>query len=380
MRSCFKKYFSFNLAVLLVFLGPVAALGADLSALTSVSYILMDADTGEILVSKDEHRSLPPASMTKLMTLLLALEALEEGKTDLTARLPVSAYAASMEGSEIYLQTGESILYEDLLFSVALASANDSSVVLAEYLSGSEAAFAAAMNRKAQDIGLTDTHFMNANGLPQADHYSSAADMANLARYMLQSTDILRYTAEGEYRLTTGLKISNTNELLDTYAGLDGLKTGWTTEAGHCLTATAEREGLRLISAVMGSSLVDGQFEDTTALLDEGFSRYAYHHFFSAGEICGEALVARGAEDSVPLRVVDEAGASYERAGGNLSYELRLNSNISAPIAAGEILGHLVIGHEGLIRKEIPVTAAAPVERGGVWREIQKMFRWTLTL
>ena len=222
----------------------------------------MDADSGKVLKASNEHLQLPPASMTKLMTLVLTMEALENGKVNKNDQVITSEHAWEMDGTTLYLAPGEVMSLDDMLMGIALGSANDASVAVAEYLTGSENNFVAQMNQKAMDLGMKDTYFQNVSGLPAKGHYSSAYDMAVLARYALAHTRITDYTSLKQCNLRQGKSILyNTNKLLWRYQGADGLKTGYTTEAKHCLIATAKRDNLRLIAVVMACPQMGGHLK-----------------------------------------------------------------------------------------------------------------------
>ncbi len=279
--------------LLMVFTFTVTAaipVRADTLDLKSESYVLMDADSGKILLSKNPDKRLPPASMTKLMTLILAARDLESGKISLQDKVQTSEDASKMGGSQVYLEPGEQMSLEDMLISIAVGSANDASVAVAEYLEGSHKNFVNRMNQEAKMMGLRNTHFVNAYGLPAPDHYSCARDMAVIARYALKHPKVLEYTSIKEYNLRQGaFKLYNTNKLLWWYQGADGFKTGWTNEAKHCLTATAKRDGLRLIAVVMAAPETHGNFRDAMKLFNYGFARYAYKNYSPRGS-CVESL------------------------------------------------------------------------------------------
>ncbi|MDD4802691.1 MAG: D-alanyl-D-alanine carboxypeptidase, partial [Syntrophomonas sp.] len=246
------------------------------------AYVLMDADSGQILAAENENKHLPPASMTKLMTLILGVEALESGKVDLKEKVITSENAWGMGGSQIYLAPGESMTYEEMLISIATRSANDACVAVSEHLEGTHKGFVERMNDKVRDLALKDTNFVNAYGLPAEGHYSSAYDMAIIARHALSHPRILEYTSIKEYNIRQGsYKLYNTNKLLWWYEGADGFKTGWTNEAKYCLVSTVKRDGLRLISVVMGSPEAKGHFRDSMELYNYGFAKYAYKSFFT---------------------------------------------------------------------------------------------------
>jgi D-alanyl-D-alanine carboxypeptidase (penicillin-binding protein 5/6) len=239
------------LAFCCCFLLPVTV-KADVVEVSAESYVLMDADSGKILLAKNEDKRLPPASMTKIMTLILALEDLQEGKVGLKDKVIASENAWKMGGSQVYLEPGEEMTFEDMLIAIAVGSANDACVAVAEHLEGTHQNFVQRMNEKAKSMGLKNTNFINAYGLTAEGHYSSALDMAIMARYALEVPKMLEYTSIKEYNLRQGeFKLFNTNKLLWWFEGTDGFKTGWTDEAKYCLTSTVKRDDLRLIAVSM---------------------------------------------------------------------------------------------------------------------------------
>lgn len=260
-----KRWLSFF--IVLVFLCSICSYARAENPSLDVkadSAILMDADSGKVLYEKNPDSKLPPASMTKLMTLVLGIEALEQGKVKKTEKVVASENAWKLGGSQIYLEPGEEMTYQDMLISIAVGSANDACVAVAEHLDGSHEVFVDHMNREAKKVGMKNTHFVNAYGLPAEGHYSCARDMALLGRYALNFPDILEYTGIKEYSLRNGeFKLYNTNKLLWWYKGADGFKTGWTNEAKYCLVSTVKRNDLRLVATVMASPEPRGNFRDS---------------------------------------------------------------------------------------------------------------------
>lgn len=302
------------LCLILLILVAVSPVQAEQVEVEAESYVLMDADSGKVLLAKNEHKRLPPASMTKLMTMILAAQDLEEGKVSVKDKVITSEEAWKMGGSQIYLEPGEEMTFEDMMIAIAVGSANDASVAVAEHLEGTHKNFVDRMNKQAKMLGLKNTHFVNSYGLPAENHYTSAYDMAVMARYALQYTKILEYCSIKEYNLRQGeFKLFNTNKLLWWYEGTDGFKTGWTNEAKYCLTATAKRDGLRLIGAVMASPKQHGNHRDMMKLFNYGFAKYAYKSFFSRGSVCGVVQVGKGIGDSVEVIAEDDVGAIVEK-------------------------------------------------------------------
>ncbi|HEX3011286.1 MAG TPA: D-alanyl-D-alanine carboxypeptidase family protein [Syntrophomonadaceae bacterium] len=370
--------------IFLIYQVPVAAAESAASNLNikAESYVLIDADSGKILCAKDEHKKLPPASMTKLMTLILAAEALDKGKANLKDKVITSENAWKMGGSQVYLEPGETMSLEDMLIAVAVGSANDASVAVAEHLEGTQQDFVNLMNKKAGMLGLKDTNFVNCYGLPANQHYTSAYDMAVMARYALHYPRILEYTSIKEYNLREGaFKLFNTNKLLWWYQGADGFKTGWTNEAKYCLTATAKRNGLRLIAVVMASPETRGHFRDSMELFNYGFAKYAYKTFFTKDNVCGVVQVGKGVNDMVEAVAEEDVGAIYMKGDdAKITSEKHLLKYINAPVKKGQKLGEISIYKNGELQKKVNLNAARDIPKSGMIREIIKMFAEIFTL
>ena len=274
---------------LLLSLSPRASAAVTTPQVAAKSAILMEKSTGRILSEQNSHEKLSPASVTKVMSLLLICEALNDGRISLTDIVTCSEHAASMGGSQIYLEPGEKMSVEDLLKSVVLGSANDAVVALAEYLSGSEDAFVALMNERAAALGCQDTNFLNACGLDVDGHVTSAHDIALMSRaLLLEYPDIRNYTTIWMDSVRNGaFQLTNTNRLIRSYDGMTGLKTGFTSRAGHCLSATAERDGMELICVVLGSSSSAERFDAARGLLDFGFANYTLCEVWPEGAASG---------------------------------------------------------------------------------------------
>lgn len=371
--------------VLILFVFSLIGTGTAETKMENVkadAYVLMDADSGQVLAAYNENKRLAPASMTKLMTLILGVEALEQGKALPTDKVVTSENAWKMGGSQIYLEPGESMTFEEMMIAIAAGSANDACVAVAEYLEGTHQNFVDKMNDTARELGLENTHFVNAYGLPAEGHYSSAYDMAVIARYALSHPRVLEYTSIKEYSLREGKFILyNTNKLLWWYQGTDGFKTGWTNEAKYCLTSTVKRDGLRLIAVVMASPETRGHFSDSMELYNYGFAKYAFKSFYTRDSVCGLVQVGKGAEDEVEALAAADAGSiCLKGEKDNLSDRKEVLAYVSAPVKKGQKLGEIKIFQDGTIIKTVDVVSAKDIARGGLIKEILKMYAETFLL
>lgn len=375
-----RKRLSWLLVLTLLFVNfivtPVNADGVDVKA---DAYILVDADSGKVLLAKNEHKKLAPASMTKLMTLLLAFEDLEEGKVGLKDTVIASENAWKMGGSQIYLEPGEEMTYEDMLISIAVGSANDSCVAVAEHLEGTHKNFVDRMNKKAKMLGLKNTNFVNSHGLTDENHYTTANDMAILARHALNYPKLLEYCSIKEYNLRQGdFKLYNTNKLLWWYQGADGFKTGYTDAAKFCLTSTAKRDGLRLIGVVMASPEQHGNFRDSMQLFNYGFAKYSYKTFYPKGSVCGVVKTGKGIAETVEVVALDDVGViSLKGEEKNITSKKELLDYVDAPVKEGQKLGEMLIYKDGVLEKKVDLVAKNDVPKGGLIKEILKMLAET---
>ena len=317
---------------------PVSALSEE--DISSPAAVLMDADSGKILFEKNAHERRPCASITKVMTLTLVMEAIDSGKIALDDIVTTSAHAASMGGSDIWLEEGEQMTVDDMIKATAVASANDAAVALAEYVSGSEEDFVEQMNEKAAQLGMEDTVFKNCNGLDEDGHITSAYDVALMSRELMRHEKIFDYTGIWLDELRGGkTQIVNTNKLLRSYEGITGLKTGTTGEAGSCISATAEREGLRLIAVVLGCDNGKDRFRDAAALLDHGFVNYESRELRLNSEL-EPIAVEGGMENEVRISCDDAAFMTVPKGKGEGTEEkLDLPDSVSAPVHKGEVVG-----------------------------------------
>ncbi|ANY71884.1 D-alanyl-D-alanine carboxypeptidase [Paenibacillus ihbetae] len=338
------------------------------------SAILLDADTGTIIYEKNSHDKLPPASITKIMTMLLTMEAIDEGRLKLTDKVRTSEYAASMGGSQIFLEPGEEMTVEEMLKGIAMASGNDASVAMAEKIAGTEEAFVKLMNEKAAELGMKDTHFVNCNGLPADNHYTSAHDIAVMSRELLKYEGITKYTgAYQDYLRKDTPKpfwLVNTNKLVRFYTGADGLKTGYTSEAKFCLSATAKRDGLRTIAVVMGAPDTKTRNNEVSRLFDYAFSQYAMHSIYKPGEVLGVLKVEKGSVPEITIQADKEYNVLVKKTAKteDIRHELQWNEGLKAPVAAGQVIGKLSVYQGDALVKEFELTSPVEVKKAGFWK------------
>jgi len=323
--------------------------------------ILIEADTGTVLFSFNEHEPLPIASITKIMTMLLVMEAVDSGKLDLKQKTTVSANAAQMGGSQVYLKEGEIFTVEELLKAVAVHSANDASVALAEAVAGSEEAFVAMMNQKAQELKMKNTMFLDCTGLTDEGHYSTAYDVAIMSRELLiRHPKIVHYTTIWHDTFRDGkFDLDNTNKLVKRYRGTTGLKTGFTNKAGFCLSASAERDGTKFISVILGSDSNDHRFSETARLLDFAFSNWESARIEKKEMDAGTIKVKKGTVTEIPVIFSDNAVVVVRKGSkGKITERIEMPEIINAPVKTGQAVGVLNIELEGEILASIDIVAA----------------------
>ena len=339
--------------------------GDDL-AIGAPSAALMEKETGRLIYEKNSHERLFPASVTKVMTMLLIVEDIESGKAQLTDTVTASERAASFGGSCVYLEAGEQMSVSDMLKCIAVVSANDCAVAMAEHLSGSESLFVDRMNRRAEELGMKDSHFTNCSGLfDDGDHYTSAYDVALMSRELIKHDMIKDFTTIWMDSIRGGeFELSNTNKLVHSYPGCTGLKTGYTSSAMYCLAATAERDGVEYIAVVMHAESSESRNRDARTLLDVGFANYSLCPLRMERPL-PELKVELGRAESVSLEYGGEAYALVEGKGQTPEYDLRLKKTVQAPVRAGEALGELTVRIRGQVVETVPILAAEDVERVG---------------
>ncbi len=337
----------------------------------SKSVIMIEASTGEILFEKESDIKLAPASMTKMMSLLLIMEAIESNQIKLDDIVTVSENASSMGGSQILLETNEQMSVDDLIKGISIASGNDATVALAEFIAGSEEEFVNMMNEKAKELNLKNTNFVNCHGLDAVNHYSTASDMSLIAKELVDHEKVLEYSSiyEDYLREDTDRKIwlVNTNKLVRFYDGVDGLKTGYTEEAGYCLTSTAEKNGMRLITVIMGSPSSEVRNAETTELLNYGFNNYKIQTLISSSEVLGKILIDKGTEKYVDIKPVDDVNVVIKKNEKELvsNYEINIDA-IDAPVKTGETVGEMIVKVEGYDDMKMYLTVTDDVEKANI--------------
>ena len=350
-------------------------------ATTAKEGIIIETTTGKIIFEKNSHEKTAPASMTKIMTLLLTFEKLDSGQISLDDMVHISEQAAGMGGSQMFLEANTSIRLEEIIKGVAIASANDGAVALAEYIGGSVENFVEMMNEKATELGLENTHFVNPHGLDAENHYSSAYDMAIMALNLIKHEDVLKYTSiyEDYFNKPDGSRtwLVNTNKLIRFYNGVDGLKTGYTKNAGYCLTATAKKDNLRYITVLMGSPTLNDRSKETTEMLNYAFNSFKLNTIIDENSPLGKAKVEKGEKDFVDV-VVKGTVAELVEINSKIdeyTYNLKINK-ITAPVKKGDVVGKVeIMDNEGLIVKEEDITVASDVNKATYFQTLLKNFK-----
>ncbi len=358
--------------------------GAVGMAVDAKSAVLIDAGSGTVLFDQNSHDRLPPASVTKVMTMLLIMEAIERGQMSLEDKVTVSEKAASMGGSQMYMEPGEQQKLETLMMGIAIASANDACVAAAEYHSGTVEIFVENMNKRAKELGMTDTNFVNTNGLPVANHYSSAYDIALMSKELLKHEKIQDWFSIWMTNITVGLPgkkqtelgLTNTNRLIKTYPGANGIKTGFTQEAGYCLSASAKKGDLNLIAVIMGSPTTKIRFAEAAKLLDYGFANYDSVKLAEKGEPMGTVVIEKGSPNLVNAVAPDNVSVLVKKGEKDtIKGELVFKDSISAPIAKGDQLGELVIYKKDKEIARYPVVAEDNVKKASLMQIYLRMIK-----
>ena len=360
--------------IFLILFIPIRVYGEELNlAENAKSAILIEASTGEILYQKNANERLAPASMTKIMSLILIMENIENGNLKWNDIVVVSKNASSMGGSQIFLETNEMMTVEDLVKGICIASGNDATVALAEKIAGTEKAFVKLMNDKAKSLGLRNTNFMNSTGLDAEGHYSSAHDMSVMARELVRHEKILEFSSiyEDYLRKNTAKKfwLVNTNKLVKFYSYIDGLKTGYTGNAGYCLTATGMKNDMRLISVVMGEENTDNRTTDTLAMLDYGFNMYSINKVVNKDKSLGNVRVNLGDIENVDIMLEEDITILNNNQKGkkNITYEINTN-NINAPVKKGDVVGKLDVYEEGRYLYSRDITVMNDIEKANIFK------------
>lgn len=364
-----KKYLVVLILISFFFIPCVSA--EDLAP-NAKSTILIEESTGKILYEKNSDEKRAPASMTKVMSMLLIMEALDNKQISLNDEVTISQNAADMGGSQLFLQPNQTAKVEDLLKGIAVASGNDAVVAMAEKIAGSEEKFVDMMNKKAKELGLKNTQFKNPHGLDEEGHYTSAHDMAIMAKELIKHKNILNYTSIYEEYLTksdgTKLWMVNTNKLVKFYKGVDGLKTGFTQTAGYCLTATAMKNNTRLISVVMGEDTSANRSTDTVNLLNYGFNSYKVNTIIKKEKNIAKVKVNKGKEDKVYIRTKENVNELLNVNEKAKKYILVPEvKNITAPVKVGEKVGILKIKYQNKVVKEVDLTVSKNIKKANLW-------------
>ena len=349
--------------------------------------IMIEASTGKIIYEKNADEQLPMASMTKMMTLLLIMEEIETGNLKWDEMITASEHAASMGGSQIFLSVGEQMSVEDMVKGICIGSGNDAAVAMAERIGGTEENFVKMMNEKVTKLGLKNTHFENACGLDSDNHYSSAHDMAMIAKELVKHEKILEYTGTYEDYLRKNTDKSfwlvNTNKLVRYYQGVDGLKTGYTNTAGYCITTTAKRNNLRLVTVVMGEPSSAIRNNETTSMLDYGFNTYQIDQILTTKTTLSKEKVILGTKNSIEVVPKEDVNILNTKSGTkrNVTYQVDLNS-IKAPVKKGDVVGKINIIEDNKTIMTIDATVKTNIEKVGLltsyYRELLDIMKGNL--
>ena len=366
-----KKMICFLFALILCIGGVSAGAETPQLNINAKSALLMEQSTGNVLYESNADEPLPIASVTKIMTMLLIMEEIDAGRLKLDDIVTASERAESMGGSTMFLEVGEQMTVHDMLRGIAVASANDGCVAMAEHIAGSEEAFVAMMNKKAEELGMLNTQFINTNGLDADGHFSSARDVALMSRELLTHEKIFDYTTIWTDTMRDGkFALANTNKLIRFYPGANGLKTGSTSQAGCCISASAERDGMQLIAVVLGAPNSTERFESAKALLNYGFASYGITSIVSEGDPAGEYPVMNGVQDTVSAMCSESfTQLTAKGGGGEFTTETIINENLKAPINAGDVIGRIDISSEGQVIGSVDITACENVEKK-TWSDI----------
>ena len=359
--------------ILLIFTNSLGVYAnADLKV-DAKAAILMEVNTGEIIYKLNERERLAPASITKIMTMLLGVEALNSGRISLNDKVIISNHASRMGGSQVYLEAGETQTVEDLFRAIAIRSANDASVALAEHIAGSEEIFVKMMNEKAKELGMENTHFANASGLPNENHYVSAYDVAIMSKELLKYPIVNEWLTTYMYDLKVGRNknsiqtMVNTNRLVKEYEGTTGIKTGSTNEAGFCISASAKRGDLELIAVVLGSKTSQIRFDEAKRMLDYGFANFESINIGKKGDIVATLPVEKGKLYEVDIMLERDSFVLLPKGeSGNIEKDVVLPDIIKSPMSAGDVVGELIIRLNGKVIDSVNLVIKSEVEKANL--------------
>ncbi len=374
-----KRLVSIILIIVLSFTSIGVYGDIDISAKAS---LLMDFSSGDIIYAMNEHEKLAPASITKIMTLLLCMEALETEKIKLDDKVFISDHASKMVGTKVYLDAGETQTVENLIKAISVRSANDGAVALAEHIAGSEEAFVKLMNKRSRELGMKNTNFSNASGLPAENHYTTAYDIAIMSRELLKHEKIKGYLSVYMEDLTVGKSkksvqtMVNTNRLIKEYDGANGIKTGFTNEAKHCISASAKRGSLQLIAVVMGVENSKLRFTEAKRLLDYGFANYESITLGKKGDIVGSIPIEKGKKENLEI-ILDRDSCILLQKGRKSEIDKKLNypEFLIAPIVQGSIVGELIIRVDGKEVDKIDLIAKTTIEKSNLGNILKKTWK-----
>ena len=365
--------------LLVLFLCPFCVFAIDLAS-NAKSAIIIEPTTGKIIFEKNGNERLEPASMTKIMTLLLTFEAIDNGRVSLDDMVNISKRAEDMGGSQMFLEAGSNIRLEEIIKGVSIASANDGAIALAEFIGGSVENFVDMMNKKVEDLGLSNTHFANPHGLHADNHYSSAYDMAIMASNLISHEKVLNYTSiyEDYFNKPDGSRtwLVNTNKLVRFLEGVDGLKTGYTSEAGYCLTATAKKGNVRYITVVMGEPSSDIRSSETTNMLNYAFNSFKLNTILDKNQGLGNIYIDKSKQKTAKIVVKNPVTEliSKEKEAPSYTYNLKVGK-LTAPLKAGTKVGTVeILDNEGLIVREEDVTTLYDIEKSNLWTTFLENF------
>lgn len=345
--------------------------------LTCGSAILIEQNTGKVLYEHNSHEQLRPASVTKVMSILLIMEALDEGRISLDTQIPCSENASSMGGSQIWLDTTETLSVDEMLKAICVVSANDCTVAMAEYLAGSEEAFVQKMNERAKQLGMNDTCFKNCHGIDEDGHLTSSYDIALMSRELMKNhSKITKYTTIWMDSLRDGQsELVNTNKLVRNYNGATGLKTGSTSLAKYNLSATATRDNLSLVAVVMKAETTKLRFEEAQKLLNYGFNNYGYKKFTNKGDVLKEILITKGTETNLRCIFKDDAGALVKKGEENsITQEINIKESLQAPVYAGDKVGEVIYTLNGAKINTVDIIAEKNISKSNLWSITTNLF------
>lgn len=367
-------------------MGSLTVVKADGVDLKGKSAILIDAATGEVIVEKNAHEKLPPASVTKVMTMLLIVEAVDSGKINMQDKVTISkqAESKSTEGTRLLLEAGEVRTVHELLTGIAVESANDACIAMAEYIAGSEEEFVKLMNKRAKELGMNDTTFKNANGLHLDGHETSAYDIGLMSRELIKHQKIFEYISKYMVDVYIGKNndvkrsLTNKNKMIRFYQGfVDGIKTGYTRQAMYCISVTAKKNNLRLIAVVMGAPDVPGRTKDVLTLLNYGYANYSNYPIAKSGDLIAEAQVSKG--DKSFIRAVAKDNISLLTKKGddkNITKEISINPNLLAPIKKDQVVGEMIVYKDNKEIKRYPLVSDTTVNRSSFIVNLKKSLQY----